>query len=83
MKDACRSRGGRFFVLTSPAPLSRCLPRTVLYEARITSGETMPTLLRAPTREYRTISVDSHFWDGFRPRADDIVIATYAKCGTT
>jgi aryl sulfotransferase len=43
----------------------------------------MPTLLRAPTRETRTLLMDSHRWDNFRPRADDIVIATYPKCGTT
>ncbi|HSM94569.1 MAG TPA: sulfotransferase domain-containing protein [Rhizomicrobium sp.] len=43
----------------------------------------MPALLRAPSREYRTIASDSHFWDGYKPRADDIVIATYPKCGTT
>lgn len=43
----------------------------------------MPALLRAPTREYRTIAVNSHFWDGYKPRVDDIVIATYPKSGTT
>ncbi len=43
----------------------------------------MVNLLRAPTREYRTSIMDSHRWDGFRPRADDIVVATYGKSGTT
>ncbi|MFI4936466.1 MAG: sulfotransferase domain-containing protein [Caulobacterales bacterium] len=43
----------------------------------------MPTMLRAPTREYRTAIMDSHRWDAFKPRADDIIIATYPKCGTT
>ena len=43
----------------------------------------MPTLMRQPTREYRTPAADCHRWDEFRPRDDDIVIATYAKCGTT
>jgi aryl sulfotransferase len=43
----------------------------------------MTKMLRAPTREYRTMIVDSHRWDGFEPRADDIVVATYPKCGTT
>ena len=43
----------------------------------------MPTLQRAPTREYRTLSLDSHRWDGFAPRDGDIVIATHPKCGST
>lgn len=43
----------------------------------------MPTLLRPPTREYRSMSLDSHRWDGFAPRVGDIVIATYPKSGST
>lgn len=43
----------------------------------------MPKLLRAPTREFRTAIMDSHRWDEFVPRSDDIVICTYSKCGTT
>ena len=43
----------------------------------------MPTLLRAPTREYRTPVMDSHRWDDFEPRSGDIVVATFPKCGTT
>jgi aryl sulfotransferase len=43
----------------------------------------MPVLTRAPTREYRTVLMDSHRWDGFEPRAGDVVVATYPKCGTT
>jgi aryl sulfotransferase len=46
-------------------------------------GEEVPKLLRAPTREYRTATMDSHLWDNFKPRADDIVVGTYTKCGTT
>lgn len=38
---------------------------------------------RMPRRAYRTWVADSSRWDGFEPRADDIVIATYPKCGTT
>lgn len=43
----------------------------------------MTTLLRAPTREYRSPVMDSRRWDGFRPRDGDVVVATYPKCGTT
>lgn len=34
-------------------------------------------------RHYRTIVFDSARWDGFQFRADDIVISTPPKCGTT
>jgi aryl sulfotransferase len=34
-------------------------------------------------RRYRTWLADSSRWDGFEFRADDIVISTPAKCGTT
>lgn len=41
-------------------------------------------MLVAPAeREYRSWVVDSRRWQGYRPRPDDIVIATYPKCGTT
>lgn len=40
-------------------------------------------LIRSAQREYRTWALDSRRWAGFRPRADDIVIATASKCGTT
>ncbi|MFL5295764.1 MAG: sulfotransferase domain-containing protein [Phenylobacterium sp.] len=43
----------------------------------------MTTLQRAPTRNVRTPVMDSTRWDEFPVRADDIVIATYPKCGTT
>ena len=40
-------------------------------------------LIQAPTREYRTWTTDSRNWSRYQPRAGDIVIATYPKCGTT
>jgi aryl sulfotransferase len=39
--------------------------------------------VQAPTREYRTATMDSRRWDGYAPRRDDIIVATYPKCGTT
>jgi aryl sulfotransferase len=43
----------------------------------------MAALLRAPVRELQTGLMDSRRWNGFVPRDDDIVIATFPKCGTT
>ncbi len=43
----------------------------------------MSVILRAPTREYVTATMDCHRWDNFAPRPNDIVVATYPKCGTT
>ena len=43
----------------------------------------MPTLVRGPTREMVSPVLDSRRWAGFEPRDGDIVIATFAKCGTT
>lgn len=40
-------------------------------------------LIEAARREYRTWSADSRRWNAYRPRPDDIIIATYPKCGTT
>jgi len=40
-------------------------------------------LMRPALREYRTWSLDSRRWANYRPRSDDIVIATAPKCGTT
>ena len=40
-------------------------------------------LLGSPQREYRTWMFDSRRWRHYVPRPDDIVIATYPKCGTT
>lgn len=38
---------------------------------------------RPPLREVRSRVFDSARWSGYRPRSDDIIIATYSKCGTT
>ncbi len=43
----------------------------------------MPELIRGPLREVRSRVFDSARWSGYAPRSDDIVIATYPKCGTT
>ena len=43
----------------------------------------MPRLVRGPLREVRSRLFDSARWEHFRPRPDDIIIATYPKCGTT
>ena len=40
-------------------------------------------LVQAAQHEYRTWIVDGRRWSHFRPRPDDIIIATYPKCGTT
>jgi aryl sulfotransferase len=42
-----------------------------------------PLLIKRPEREYRTWILDSRRWENYRPRSDDIIIATYPKCGTT
>src|SRR4051812_949587 len=34
-------------------------------------------------RRYRSLIMDSHRWDGFEFRDDDIVVSTPSKCGTT
>ena len=43
----------------------------------------MPALVRSPQREVRSRTFDSARWNAYQPRADDIIIATYPKCGTT
>ena len=40
-------------------------------------------LVRPTVRDYRTWIIDSRRWNAYRPRTDDIVIATRLKCGTT
>ena len=46
-------------------------------------GQASPALIKAAEREYRTWILDSRRWQDYRPRPDDIIIATYPKCGTT
>jgi len=43
----------------------------------------MPELVRGPIRTLRSATVDSRRWSRFQPRDGDIVIGTFAKCGTT
>lgn len=43
----------------------------------------MPRLIRAPLQQVRSRVFDSERWASYTPRSDDIVIATYSKCGTT
>jgi len=43
----------------------------------------MAQLLRARTHVVQTPVADSRRWNQFEPRDGDIVIATFAKCGTT
>ncbi len=40
-------------------------------------------LTRPALREYRTWAMDSRQWKNYVPRADDIIVATYPKSGTT
>jgi len=49
----------------------------------MTADTESPALLRAPTRNVYTEVFDSARWQAYRPRADDILIATYSKSGTT
>ena len=43
----------------------------------------MTALKRGPTIESRSRYFDSGGWNDYQPRPDDIIIATYPKCGTT
>src|SRR5689334_10508916 len=45
--------------------------------------ETLMQDIPRKTRDIFNHHMDSTVWDGFRFRSDDVVIATYAKSGTT
>lgn len=51
--------------------------------ARRATVEGPPRRIRPALRAYRTWSIDSRRWARYRPRPDDIIIATSPKCGTT
>jgi aryl sulfotransferase len=53
----------------------------VANESRERAKETV--MARPATTVLRTWHMDSRRWAGYRPRAGDVVIATYPKCGTT
>lgn len=42
-----------------------------------------PKLVRPALHHSRSRVFESERWNGYRPRPDDIIIATYSKCGTT
>ncbi|MFM1896729.1 MAG: hypothetical protein RLZZ385_1803 [Pseudomonadota bacterium] len=44
---------------------------------------TAPALIREPLIDARSRLFDSSRWRDYEPRRDDIIIATYPKCGTT
>jgi aryl sulfotransferase len=47
------------------------------------TGEAMVTPLPQVTHIYQNHHLDSTRWDHFQPRANDIIVATPYKCGTT
>lgn len=44
---------------------------------------TAPKLIRPALHQPRSRVFEAARWDGYAPRPDDIVVATYSKCGTT
>ena len=54
------------------------------YDRRMSSNDTTPGIAwPVKTRDVFNHHMDSTRWDGFRFRDDDVIVATYAKSGTT
>ncbi len=49
----------------------------------VETASAAPRLVRGPLRDIRTRVFDGARWNAYKPRSDDIVVATYPKCGTT
>jgi aryl sulfotransferase len=54
-----------------------------LFDEAHSLGGDFAMLIQPAQRDYRTWTIDSRRWAHYRPRATDIVIPTYPKCGTT
>jgi aryl sulfotransferase len=60
-----------------------CKPDGGLYIAALMNAPILSPLRPAKTRELHNHHMDSTYWNDFAFRDDDVVVATYAKAGTT